>query len=70
MDARAHEAGWAHEASTESGYDSVHGAQVRRSLSRAIENQQLMFDQERFCDDGSDAARSQQFSNRHHEMDE
>ena len=35
-DSRAYEPGRAHEASTQSSYESVHGAQVRRSPARTI----------------------------------
>ena len=39
-------------------------------MSLVIENQQWVFDQERFRDQRSDATRTQQFGDRYNEMDE
>jgi len=45
--------------------DSIHWAEIRRSLSRAIEDQKLMLDEQRFGDAGTSTARSEQAGNRY-----
>ena len=51
------------------GNDSVHGAKVRRSLTRALEDQQLVLDEQRLSDDGTSTAGSNEFGDRGDEMD-
>ena len=50
-DGRAEHAGRAHEERTHAGEDPIRWAEIRRPLTRAIENQQLLLDQQRFGDD-------------------
>ena len=50
-DRRAEHTSRAHEQRTDTGEDPIRHAEIRRPVSRAIETQQLMLDQERFGDD-------------------
>ena len=50
-DRRAEHAGRAHEQRTHAGQDPIRWAEIRRPVSRAIENEQLLLDQKRFGDD-------------------
>ena len=59
-DGRAEHAGRAHEERTHAGEDTVRCAEIRRAVSRAIENEQLLLDQKRFGDDRPQTARAQQ----------
>ncbi len=59
-DGRAEHAGRAHEERTHAGDDPIRCAEVRRPLTRAIENQQLLLDQKRFGDDRPQTAGAQQ----------
>jgi hypothetical protein len=47
----------AHEQGAQAGDDTIRGAQVGRTLAAAIEDQQLMPDQGRFGDNGTESAR-------------
>jgi len=51
----------AHQACAEARNNSVDRPKVRRSRPRPIENQQLMFEQKRLGDNGTSAARSEEF---------
>ena len=59
-DRRAEHAGRAHKERTHPGQDPIRCAEVRRPLTRAIENQQLLLDQKRFGDDRPQTAGAQQ----------
>ena len=59
-DRRPEHAGRAHEQRTHAGQDPVRRAEVRRPVPRAIENQQLLLDQERFGDDRPQTAGAHQ----------
>ena len=59
-DRRAEHAGRAHEQRTHAGQDPIRWAEIRRPVSRAIENEQLLLDQKRFGDDRPQTAGAQQ----------
>ena len=69
-DGGTQQAGRAHQACAEARNDSVDRPKVRRSRPRPIKNQQLMFEQKRLGDNGTSAARSEDFDDRGDEMDE
>src|SRR4029077_7541408 len=46
----------AHEKGAQSGDDTIRGAQIRRTLAAAIEDPQLMFDEHRLGNDGTEAS--------------
>ena len=46
----------AHEKGAQAGDDTIRGAQVGRTLAAAIEDQQLMFDEHRLSNDGTEAS--------------
>jgi hypothetical protein len=45
------------------------GPKIRRSCPRPIKNQQLMFEQKRLGDNGTSAARQEEFADRSDETD-
>ena len=47
----------AHEKGAQSGDDTIRGAQIGRTLAAAIEDPQLMFDEHRLGNDGTEASR-------------
>jgi hypothetical protein len=57
-DGRAEKASPAHEQGAQTGDDTICGSQVGRALSAAIKDAQLMFDEHRFGNDRTEAARS------------
>ena len=69
-DGRAEKASPAHEESAQTGDDTVRGSQVARALSAAIKDAQLMFDEHRFGDDRTEAARSCQSDQGDDQMNE
>jgi hypothetical protein len=46
----------AHEKGAQSGDDTIRGAQIGRTLAAAIEDPQLMFDEHRLGNDGTEAS--------------
>ena len=50
----------AHEQRGQSEHEAIEGGQIRRALSGAIADQQLMLEQQRFCGDGTYATRAEQ----------
>ena len=69
-DGRANHPGRAHEERTHAGEDTVRCAEIRRAVSRAIENEQLLLDQKRFGDDRPQTAGAQQPSEGGDQVDE
>src|SRR5262245_7543624 len=69
-DGRAKKAGPANEKSTQTSQDTISGAQVGSALTAAIEDEQLMLDQNRLGDDGTKTPRTRQPSNCHDQMKE
>ena len=64
------QAGRAHKDHAQSGDDTVARPKGRCSGLRAIEDQKLMFDEQRLGDDGPDATRPKQAGNRDDQVDE
>jgi hypothetical protein len=60
----------AHEKGTQTGDDPIGGAQVGRTLSAAIEDQQLMPDQHGFGNNGTQSARPCQSGDGDDQMNE
>jgi len=56
-DGGAENAGRAHEKGTQTGDDTIRGAQIGRTLAAATEDPQLMFDEHRLGNDGTEASR-------------
>jgi hypothetical protein len=56
-DGGAKGARWADEKGAQTGDDSIRGPKVGRTLPAAIENQELMPDQDGFSDNGAESAR-------------
>ena len=69
-DGRAEHAGRAHEQRTHAGQDPIQCAEIRRPVSRAIENEQLLLDQERFGHDRPQTTGAQQPSEGGDQVDE
>ena len=46
----------AHEKGAQTGDDTIRGAQIGRTLAAAIEDPQLMFDEHRLGNDGTEAS--------------
>ena len=46
----------AHEKGAQTGDDTIRGAQIGRTLAAAIEDPQLMFDEHRLSNDGTEAS--------------
>ena len=51
----------AHEQGGQTEHEAIEGGQIRRTLPGSIADQQLMFEQKRFCGDGTYATRAEQF---------
>jgi hypothetical protein len=51
------------------GNEAISDPKIGRPLLRTIQDQQLMFSENRFCDDSAYASRPGQPENRRHEMD-
>jgi hypothetical protein len=60
----------AHEKGTQTGDDPIGGAQVRRTLAAAIDDQQLMPDQRGFGNNGTESARPCQSRHGDNQMNE
>ena len=60
----------AHEKGAQAGDDPIGGAQVRRTLTAAIEDQQLMPDQRGFGNDGTESTRPCQSGHGDEQMNE
>jgi hypothetical protein len=69
-DGRTDQPGRLHQQSAPTGDDAIRQAEIWRALTRAIEDQQLMFDEDRFGNDGTDAARTRKSDEGREEMDE
>ena len=69
-DGHAEHAGRAHEQRTHAGEDPIRWAEIRRSVSRAIENEQLLLDQKRFGDDRPQTAGAHEPSQGGDQVDE
>ncbi len=69
-DGRAEHAGRTHEERTHASEDSIRRAEVRRPLSRAIEDEQLLLDQKRLGDDRPQTAGAHQPSEGDDQVDE
>jgi hypothetical protein len=59
-----------HKKSAPTGDDTIRGSQVRSALSASIQDAQLMFDQHRLCNDGTETARSSQSGQSHDQINE
>jgi hypothetical protein len=55
---------WPHEQGGQPEHQAIECSQIRGPLSGAITNQQLMFERQRFCGNGADAARMEEFRKR------
>ena len=69
-DGRTKKAGRAHEKGAQTGDNAIGRTQVGRTLASAIEDQELMFDEEGLGTYGTDAARPRQSGDGCQEMDE
>jgi hypothetical protein len=69
-DGRAEKASPAHEEGAQTGDDTVRGSQVARAFSAAVKDEQLMFDEHRFSNDRTEAARSCQSDQSEDQMNE
>ena len=69
-DGRAEHAGRAHEERTHAREDPIRCAELRRPVSRAIENEQLLLDQKRLGDDRPQTAGAHQSSQGGDQVDE
>lgn len=67
-DGRAEQPGRANDSGKQSGNDPVARLQIGCSLTRAIEDQELMLEQERFGNDGARTAGPNHFQNRCQEV--
>ena len=65
---RANETSTMHQVRTQGSNDSIEGPKIRGSGARSIQNQQLMFEQQRLRNDGTSAARRQEFSDGRNEI--
>ena len=60
---------WAHQEGSQPEHKAIEHGEVRRTLSGAIADQELMFEQERFSCDLARAARAEEFREGHEQMD-
>jgi hypothetical protein len=57
-----------HQVRTQGSNDSIEGPKIRGSGARSIQNQQLMFEQQRLGNDGTSTTRQQEFGDGRNEM--
>jgi len=69
-DGRTEQPGRPHKESAPTGDDAIREAEIRSALARAMEDQQLMFDQDGLGNYGTDAARPRQSGDSRDEVDE
>ena len=60
---------WAHKEGSQPEHKAIEHGEIRRTLSGAIADQELMFEQERFSCDLARASRAQEFREGHEQMD-
>src|SRR5580700_1624965 len=60
---------WAHNEGSQPEHKAIEHGEIRRTLSGAIADQELMFEQERFSCDLARAARAEEFREGHEQMD-
>src|ERR1700740_2297917 len=60
---------WAHKEGSQPEHKAIEHGEVRRTLSGAIADQELMFEQERFSYDLARSARAKEFREGHEQMD-
>ena len=60
---------WAHKEGSQPEHKAIEHSEIRRTLSGAIADQELMFEQERFSCDLARAARAEEFREGHEQMD-
>ena len=60
---------WAHKEGSQPEHKAIEHSEIRRTLSGAIADQELMFEQERFSCDLARAARAEEFRQGHEQMD-
>ena len=69
-DGRTNQPGRPHQESAPTGDDAIRKAEIRSPLARAMEDQQLMFNQDGLGHYGTDAARPRQSGDSRDEVDE
>ena len=69
-DGRTDQPGRPHEQGAPAGDEAIRKAEIGSALTRAIEDQQLMFDKDGLGNYGADAARTRKSGDGHEEMDE
>ena len=60
---------WAHKEGSQPEHKAIEHGEIRRTLSGAIADQELMFEQEGFSCDLARAARAEEFREGHEQMD-
>src|ERR1700751_2229417 len=60
---------WAHKEGSQPEHKAIEHGEIRRTLSGAIADQELMFEQERFSYDLARSARAEEFREGHEQMD-
>jgi hypothetical protein len=60
---------WAHKERSQPEHKAIEHSEIRRTLSGAIADQELMFEQERFSCNLARSARSEEFREGHEQMD-
>jgi hypothetical protein len=60
---------WAHKEGRQPEHEAIEHGEIRRTLSGAIADQELMFEQERFSCDLARSARAEEFREGHEQMD-
>ena len=60
---------WAHKEGSQPEHEAIEHGEIRRTLSGAIADQELMFEQERFSYDLARSARAEEFRECHEQMD-
>src|ERR1700747_1923400 len=60
---------WAHKEGSQPEHKAIEHGEIRRTLSGAIADQELMFEQERFSSDPARSARAEEFREGHEQMD-
>ena len=60
---------WAHKEGSQPEHKAIEHSEIRRTLSGAIADQELMFEQKRFSYDPARSARAEEFREGHEQMD-
>src|ERR1700751_1579175 len=60
---------WAHKEGSQPEHKAIEHGEIRRTLSGAIADQELMFEQERFSYDLARSAQTEEFREGHEQMD-